>query len=97
MLANHGVLAVGGSFEQAYLRLELVEHLAKIALVAHQLGGPVSIPQDVVTALSSKGRPKSIPVFLETKAVTIEVKEAGSRADRPNLQSLISASQQKFS
>ena len=29
MLADNGVLAIGESIEQAYLRLELVEHLAK--------------------------------------------------------------------
>ena len=65
MLANHGVLAVGGSFEQAYLRLELVEHMAKIALVARQLGGPVSIPEATVQKLSQKGRPPSQPSFGE--------------------------------
>ena len=52
MMANHGVLAVGGSFEQAFLRLELVEHLAKIALVAMQLGGAVPIPSSVVAQLA---------------------------------------------
>ncbi|MEC8382442.1 MAG: class II aldolase/adducin family protein [Myxococcota bacterium] len=65
MLANHGVLAVGGSFEQAFLRLELVEHIAKIALVAHQLGGAVSIPTATVEALRQKGRPPSQPSFGE--------------------------------
>jgi L-fuculose-phosphate aldolase len=39
LLAGNGVLTCGADLEQAYLRLELVEHLARIALVAHQLGG----------------------------------------------------------
>jgi len=39
LLANHGVLAWGADVEQAYLRLELVEHLARIALEAERAGG----------------------------------------------------------
>ncbi len=45
LLAGHGVLAVGDDLEQAYLRLELVEHWARIHLVATQLGGAVAIPE----------------------------------------------------
>lgn len=51
LLANHGVLTVGPSFELALLRMELVEHLCKIALVARQLGGPVPIPRGDVEKL----------------------------------------------
>jgi L-fuculose-phosphate aldolase len=35
-LRNHGVLTVGDDLEMAYLRMELVEHLAKMQLVARQ-------------------------------------------------------------
>ena len=58
MLANHGVLTVGPSFELALLRMELVEHLCKIALVARQLGGPVPIPRADVEKLL-EGRAKA--------------------------------------
>ncbi len=61
LLERHGVLAVGGSFEQAYLRMELVEHVAKIGLVAQQLGGARPLPASEIAALSKKGRPKSMP------------------------------------
>jgi L-fuculose-phosphate aldolase len=44
LLAGNGVLVCGADLEQAYLRLELVEHLARIALVAHQLGGARPLP-----------------------------------------------------
>jgi hypothetical protein len=37
--------------ETAYLRLELVEHLARIALVARQLGGVRSLPAEALPAL----------------------------------------------
>ena len=51
LLANHGVIAWGADIEQAYLRLELVEHLARIALVAHQLGGARPLPAASIPAL----------------------------------------------
>ncbi len=54
LLANHGVLAVGPDLETALLRIELVEHMAKIALVAHQLGGPVALPESLVASLQKK-------------------------------------------
>lgn len=38
VLRNHGVLTVGDDLEQAFLRMELVEHLAKMQLVARQTG-----------------------------------------------------------
>ncbi len=52
LLANHGVLAWGSDVEQAYLRLELVEHLARIALLAHQLGGVRALPASALPALA---------------------------------------------
>ena len=59
LLANHGVLAVGKDLEQAFLRIELVEHLAKIKMVAQQLGGARPLPQELVDKLGKKGRPAS--------------------------------------
>jgi L-fuculose-phosphate aldolase len=44
LLGNHGVLAWGADPEQALLRLELVEHLARIALAAAPLGGIEPLP-----------------------------------------------------
>jgi len=54
MLANHGVLAVGPDFETCMLRIELLEHISKIALVARQLGGPVVLPAALVEKLTEK-------------------------------------------
>ncbi|MDW8283166.1 MAG: class II aldolase/adducin family protein [Myxococcales bacterium] len=51
LLAGNGVLAWGVDVEQAYLRLELVEHLARIALVAHQLGGVRPLPAALLPPL----------------------------------------------
>jgi L-fuculose-phosphate aldolase len=51
LLASHGVLAWGDSLEQAYLRLELVEHLARIALEAERVGGVKQLPESALPAL----------------------------------------------
>jgi L-fuculose-phosphate aldolase len=52
MLAQHGVLAWGDDVEQAFLRMELCEHLARIA---HLAGGAVPpLEPSLVTALLEK-------------------------------------------
>ncbi len=51
LLANHGVIAWGPDLETAFLRLELVEQLAKVALVARQLGGVRPLPPSVLPKL----------------------------------------------
>lgn len=51
LLANHGVLAWGGTVEQALLRLELVEHLARIAVAAQPLGGIEPLPTEFIRSL----------------------------------------------
>jgi L-fuculose-phosphate aldolase len=50
-LENHGVLAWGPDFELAYLRMELVEHLARIQIEAQKLGRVRTIPDADVAAL----------------------------------------------
>src|SRR4029077_17991429 len=44
-LANHGAVCYGESVAQAYARMETLEHLARIALVAEMLGGPKVLPR----------------------------------------------------
>ena len=57
LLGNHGVLCVGPDAETAFLRVELVEHLARIQLVARQLGGPRPIPSgDVEKLLEARAK-----------------------------------------
>ncbi|MFB3815341.1 MAG: class II aldolase/adducin family protein [Terriglobales bacterium] len=38
LMANHGVVTYGESLLRAYMKMETVEHFAKIALVTHLLG-----------------------------------------------------------
>lgn len=40
LLANHGVVTYGEDLLSAYLRMEAVEHFAKVTLAARQLGAP---------------------------------------------------------
>jgi L-fuculose-phosphate aldolase len=38
LLANHGVVTYGAMLQSAYMKMELVEHFAQVALVTHMLG-----------------------------------------------------------
>jgi L-fuculose-phosphate aldolase len=51
LLGNHGVMAWGADPEQALLRLELVEHLARIAIAAQALGGVEPLPEAAIAPL----------------------------------------------
>ncbi len=51
LLGNHGVIAWGKDCETALLRLELVEHLAKIAVAAAALGGVEALPASAIEPL----------------------------------------------
>ncbi|MCO4762683.1 MAG: class II aldolase/adducin family protein [Myxococcales bacterium] len=53
-LAHHGALAWGDDLEQALMRLELVEHLAKIQLAAMQVGPLRTLPDADVSRLLEK-------------------------------------------
>lgn len=54
LLGSHGVLTVGVDLEQAYLRMELVEHLAKITQAALSVGRPRQLPEKDVERLLAK-------------------------------------------
>ena len=84
ILERHGVLAVGGGFEQAYLRMELLEHQAKIAMNAAQIGQVRILPETEIQALSAKGRPPSFPArVIEESAPNQAVATAPSRTLQP--------------
>jgi L-fuculose-phosphate aldolase len=51
MLANHGSLTVAPDVWTAYLRLESLEHTAKINLMVHQLGGGRPLPAEQLQKL----------------------------------------------
>jgi len=94
ILDGHGALAVGGSFEQAYLRLELLEHLAKISLAAQPLGGPQPLPENLVAKLSAKGRPRSVPDH--TPSHTERYDAPTGEGERPDLSELVASALQRM-
>jgi L-fuculose-phosphate aldolase len=51
LMANHGVVSYGETLLEAFLKMETVEHLAYVALVAHQLGSAQSLSADQVKQL----------------------------------------------
>jgi L-fuculose-phosphate aldolase len=54
LIAGNGVLSWGPTLELAYLRLELVEHLAQIAHHATALGGVTQLGAEIVEPLLAK-------------------------------------------
>jgi len=48
LMANHGVVTMGKDVMDAHFKMETVEHFAKIALVAHQLGDIKTLGKDEV-------------------------------------------------
>lgn len=54
VLGNHGVISVGVDLEQAFLRMELCEHLATIQLKALSMGEPMVLPRQDVDRLLAK-------------------------------------------
>jgi L-fuculose-phosphate aldolase len=96
LLERHGVLTVGESLEQAFLRMELVEHLARIALVAHQLGGVRALPGQDIEALAARGRPASVATGLEPhEGSPVKPTDGGGATgkagSRPDLDALVNA------
>ena len=53
LMANHGVVTYGPNLRQAYLRMEAVEHYAKIVLIARQLGCAKSLDSKELEKLSA--------------------------------------------
>jgi L-fuculose-phosphate aldolase len=53
LLGNHGVVAVGADLEAAFFRLESVEHLAQVTLLAAAAGGPRLLSEDLARAVRS--------------------------------------------
>jgi L-fuculose-phosphate aldolase len=51
LMANHGVVTYGVDLLNAYMNMETVEHFAKIALVAHQLGRQQTLSEQHVDKL----------------------------------------------
>jgi L-fuculose-phosphate aldolase len=51
LMANHGVVTYGEDLHRAYMKMETVEHFARIALVAHLLGNEQPLKDEEVAKL----------------------------------------------
>jgi len=56
LMANHGVVTYGDSLLRAYMKMETVEHFAKIALVTHLLGRQQPLTADDMEKLAARMR-----------------------------------------
>jgi L-fuculose-phosphate aldolase len=57
LMENHGCVSYGGDVWQAFFRMEMVEHFARITFVAEMLGGARPLPRDEVAKLfNARGR-----------------------------------------
>ncbi len=55
LLANHGALTVGADLTEAYYRMEVLEHVAKMTFITRLLGGGQAIPPEKVSELTELG------------------------------------------
>jgi L-fuculose-phosphate aldolase len=89
LLGNHGVIAWGKDCETALLRLELVEHLAKIAIAAAPLGGveplPASAIQPLLAARAKAGIGYAADRAVETAALLLGKGASARTVDSPVL------------
>jgi L-fuculose-phosphate aldolase len=65
LLCRHGVLTLGADVEQALLRMELVEHLARILLLSQALGGVHPLPAAVLRPLVERRRKAGLGLAAE--------------------------------
>ncbi len=53
LMANHGVVTYGDTLLRAYMKMETVEHFAKIALITHLLGQQQPLSDEAVEKLAA--------------------------------------------
>ena len=83
LIAGNGVLGWGDSLEQAYLRVELVEHLCRIFLLALPAGGVKPLPEPLLGPLLQSR--KKAGLGPEARGLTLPSTEASppsSASDR---------------
>jgi L-fuculose-phosphate aldolase len=92
LLGGHGVIAWGTSLEQAYLRMELVEHLARIAILSLPAGGVRPLPDAALGPLlesRAKAGFKVVACAPAPHASVETVPPGGDRSDRSELSKII--------
>lgn len=85
IMPGNGVLAVGDCVEQAYLRLELVEHLAKMDYYARGMGTPMVLANESVASLMEK----RVAIGLgPTKTIAVSTQKPGFTQNQQQISEL---------
>jgi L-fuculose-phosphate aldolase len=89
LMANHGVVTYGEDLNRAYMKMETVEHFARVALVTHQLGRQQLLTDSEVGKLiEARERygitAKRVPGCPVTAGAPAETTTAESRASSGN-------------
>lgn len=88
LMANHGVVTYGSTLENAYMKMETVEHFAHIALVTHLLGREQPLGEKEVEKLwavrhryngGGKCAPTRMPATADLQREALSEEPAGSR------------------
>lgn len=93
MMAGNGVLSIGDDLEQAYLRIELLEHIAQIDYYSKTMGYPMTLSDSDMTKLLEKRKsinlgPEARLGLTNTKSETVSnpVKESDPLRDMIKLE-----------
>jgi len=92
LMSNHGVVTFGRDLQYAYMKMETVEHFAKISLVTHLLGqqqqlGTQEIEKLIVARSKYQGARSAAPMPVQSggnhrRPQTSEAETAGTRPRR---------------
>jgi len=90
LMANHGVVTFGSSLENAYMKMEIVEHFAKISLVTHLLGNEQPLGEKEVEKLvavrdryNGGGKPARAKMSVEGDDLRSESESRETAGSRP--------------
>jgi L-fuculose-phosphate aldolase len=72
LLENHGVVTCGATLRSAYHRMETVEHLARILVVARSLGGPHRLSDESISKLKARSSGTESTAAEQQITVTVE-------------------------
>lgn len=83
LMSNHGVVTYGGDLQYAYMKMETVEHFARIALITHLLGrqhelGTQEIEKLIVARSKYQGAKSAAPMPVQALSP-----ESGNNHRRP--------------
>lgn len=83
LLANHGAITVGKDVMDAYFKMETLEAIAKISLVARTLGGENFLSEEQTKDLYDIRRKMGRPVFTENQCGTCIYSPARQSTSKP--------------